>query len=225
MNIANGQDKNAPIPDGMALIPGGTYMMGTDNGQAIAAPKHPVTLSAFYMDIHEVSNREYYEFCIATGNRFPEFWGMELYKSGLDFPDHPVVGVSHLEATRYAEWAGKRLPTEAEWEHAARGSLEDISFPYGENADHSMARFNHPVAEKGPVNRGSYPPNGYGLYDMPGNGFPTGFQKLSTVNHRLKILQDHPAEPLLYSGVEDGILVQDAPLSTGEMHFRKTGSI
>jgi formylglycine-generating enzyme required for sulfatase activity len=146
-------------------------MMGTDNGQAIAAPKHPVSLSAFYMDIHEVSNREYYEFCIATGNRFPEFWGMELYKSGLDFPDHPVVGVSHLEATRYAEWAGKRLPTEAEWEHAARGSLEDISFPYGENADHSMARFNHPVAEKGPVNRGSYPPNGYGLYDMSGNAW------------------------------------------------------
>jgi sulfatase modifying factor 1 len=105
----------------MVLIPGGTFMMGSDKGQAIAAPKHPVTLQAFYMDIHEVSNREYEEYCRATGSKFPEFWGMDLYKSGPDYPDYPVVGVSQFEATQYAEWAGKRLPTEAEWEHAARG--------------------------------------------------------------------------------------------------------
>ena len=155
----------------MVLIPAGTFMIGTENGQAIAAPKHPVILKAFYMDIHEVTNQEYYEYCMALGHKLPEFWGLDLYKSGMDYPDHPVVGVSHFEATQYAEWAGKRLPTEAEWEHAARGGLEDIAYPYGKKADHSMARFNDPEAEKGPVKTGSYPPNAYGLYDMSGNAW------------------------------------------------------
>ena len=167
--VAYGQVEDEDPSKRMVLIPGGTFMMGSDKGQAIAAPKHPVTLQAFYMDIHEVSNREYEEYCKATGSKFPEFWGMDLYKSGPDYPDYPVVGVSQFEATQYAEWAGKRLPTEAEWEHAARGGLEDISYPYGEKADHNMSRFNDPEAEKGPVKTGSYPPNGYGLYDMSGN--------------------------------------------------------
>jgi formylglycine-generating enzyme required for sulfatase activity len=163
------QVKQGVPPEGMVLIPGGTFMMGFDNGQASATPKHPVFLKAFYMDSHEVTNLEYQSYCLATGSKFPEFWGMDLYNSGLNFPDHPVVGVSQFEASQYAEWAGKRLPTEAEWEYAARGGLEDISFPYGENADHSMARFNDPKALKGPVRTASYPPNGYGLYDMSGN--------------------------------------------------------
>ena len=167
--IGSGQESNGEPPEGMVLIPGGTFFMGTDQGQAIASPRHPVSLKSFYMDTHEVSNREYQEFCLSTGHKFPEFWGMDIYKSGPDYPDHPVVGVSHFDASLYAEWAGKRLPTEAEWEFAARGGLQDIDYPYGEEADHAMSRFNDPEAEKGPVKRGSYPPNGYGLYDMSGN--------------------------------------------------------
>lgn len=164
-----GQAGEELVPDGMIMIPGGTYYIGSNDHQEIAAPKHPVTVAPFYMDIYEVSNKEYYEFCMATGHKLPEFWGMEIYKSGLDYPDHPVVGVGNFNATEYAEWVGKRLPTEAEWEIAARGGVEDISFSYGEEADHDFARFNDPIAEKGPVKRGSYPPNGYGLYDMNGN--------------------------------------------------------
>ena len=61
------------------------------------------------MDKCEVSNSEYYKFCMETGHKFPEFWGMEIYKSGPEFPDHPVVGVSQFDATLFAEWAGKRL--------------------------------------------------------------------------------------------------------------------
>ena len=167
--IAHGQEIEMNPPEGMMLIPGGSFMMGTNDGQGIAAPKHPVTLRAFYMDIHEVTNREYEEYCLATGSKYPEFWGMDIYKSGPDYPDHPVIGVSNFNATQYAEWAGKRLPTEAEWEYAARGGLEDIAYPYGEKADHSRSRFNDPEAEKGPVQTGSYPPNGYGLHDMSGN--------------------------------------------------------
>lgn len=167
--VAYGQVEEGNTPQGMVLIPGGTFMMGSDHGQAIAAPKHPVTLRAFYMDIHEVSNREYDEYCKSTGYKYPEFWGMDLYQSGPDYPDYPVVGVSQFDAMQYAEWAGKRLPTEAEWEYAARGGLDDISFPYGEKADRAQSRFNDPEAEKGPVETGFYSPNGYGLYDMSGN--------------------------------------------------------
>jgi len=171
LNAASGQNHSNDIPEGMVLIPGGTFYMGTYDGQRIAAPKHLVTLNDYYMDIHEVSNRQYYEYCKSTGNKLPEFWGMDQYRSGLDFPEYPVVGVSYFEASLYAEWAGKRLPTEAEWEYAARGGLEDISFPYGEKPDHSLARYNDPEAETGPVKTGSYPPNGYGLYDMSGNAW------------------------------------------------------
>ncbi len=167
--VAYGQEEIVNAPLGMALIPSGTVMMGTNHGQAIASPKHPVKLQAFYMDIHEVSNREYEEYCLAIGYKYPEFWGMDIYKSGPDYPEHPVVGVSQFDASQYAEWTGKRLPTEAEWEHAARGGLEDIEYPYGMKADHSMSRFNDPKADAGPVKTGSYPPNGYGLYDMSGN--------------------------------------------------------
>jgi len=156
-------------PEGMALIPGGTCMIGSTHGQAIASPRHPVLLSTFFLDTREVSNKEYYDFCMETGYRLPEFWGMETYKSGLDYPDHPVVGVSQSDASEYASWAGKRLPTEAEWEHAARGGLDDISYYFGDKADHSKARYNDPEAEKGPVKCASYPPNAYGLYDMSGN--------------------------------------------------------
>jgi len=170
LNGQNTQDTPIP-PEGMAFIPGGTCMIGSDEAQSIASPKHPVILSSFFMDTHEVSNKEYYDFCMETGYRLPEFWGMESYKSGLDYPDHPVVGVSQFDASEYAGWAGKRLPTEAEWEHAARGGLEDISYYFGEKADHSMAWYNDPEAEKGPIKCGSYPPNAYGLYDMSGNAW------------------------------------------------------
>lgn len=169
--LTYGQTEDKNPPEGMVLIPGGTFMMGTNDGQSIAAPKHPVSLKAFYMDTHEVSNREYEKFCMAAGYKFPEFWGMDIYKSGPDYPEYPVVGVSNFDAAQYAEWAGKRLPTEAEWEHAARGGLEDIDYPYGEKADHASSRFNDPEAEKGPVKTGSFRPNGYGLYDMSGNAW------------------------------------------------------
>lgn len=162
--------KEIKSPEGMVLIPGGKYMTGSNsNPNSISFPAHQVTLSPFFMDKCEVTNKEYYEFCIETGHKLPEFWGMDIYKSGLDYPDYPVLGVSHFEASLYAEWAGKRLPTEAEWEVAARGGLEFIAFPYGEKADHDRARFNDPEAEKGPVKTASYEANGYGLYDMSGN--------------------------------------------------------
>jgi len=167
-NLLHAQD-TASITHEMVLVPKGTFFMGSENHQRIAQPRHPVSVDAFYMDVHEVTNRQYHQFCMESGHKLPEFWGMDVYKSGPDYPDHPVIGVSQFDASEYADWAGKRLPTEAEWEYAARGGLEGISFPYGEKADRTRARINDPTADKGPVKVRSYAPNNYGLYDISGN--------------------------------------------------------
>jgi iron(II)-dependent oxidoreductase len=178
-------------PEGMVWVEGGTFIMGSGaNPHAIDFPPHPVTLARYYMDKCEVTNGQYYEFCTSTGHRLPEFWGMDIYKSGSAFQDYPVVGVNQYEASEYAAWKGKRLPTEAEWEYAARGGLQDVEFPFGEFADHSKARFNDPESEKGPVAVGSYEPNGYGLYDLSGNvwewvsdWFDEGYYAISPVEN------------------------------------------
>ncbi len=88
LNLAFSQE---PVPNGMVLIPGGNYYMGSNDHQRIAQAKHPVTLKSFYMDMREVSNEDYHKFCMSTGHKLPEFWGMDRYKSGLDYPEHPVV--------------------------------------------------------------------------------------------------------------------------------------
>jgi iron(II)-dependent oxidoreductase len=121
------------------------------------------------MDKYEVTNDLFYRFCDETGHKLPEFWGMKDFHSGLDFPDYPVVGVSWSDAKVYADWTGKRLPTEAEWEYAARGGLVGKKYPYGDELDSTIANFTIEGIEKGLGPVGSYPPNGYGLHDMSGN--------------------------------------------------------
>jgi len=151
----------------MILIPGGEFMMGS-NGEADHSPAHKVQIDTFYIDKYEVTNAEYMEFCDAGGGRLPEFWEKEGFRCGPDYPDHPVVGVSWYSAQAYAQWRGKRLPTEAEWEYAARGGLENAAYPHGDEINSPDA--NYARSETGgtlPV--GSYQPNGFGLYDMTGN--------------------------------------------------------
>ncbi len=158
-------DNVAPDADTvMVLVPAGSFMMGAE-GELEYSPPHEVYVDSFYIDKHEVTNAEYFEFCEATGRHLPEFWGMDIYHCGPDYPDYPVVGINWRDADAYATWAGKRLPTEAEWEYAARGGLEGKQYPYGDDMDSTMANFK----SKGTVPVGSYPPNGYGLYDMAGN--------------------------------------------------------
>jgi iron(II)-dependent oxidoreductase len=152
----------------MVSVPAGEFTMGRNSGSPTDwQPEHRVRIDSFYIDRYEVTNRQYFEYCQATGNPLPEFWGMKEFRSGPDYPDHPVVGVTHSDAEKYARWAGKRLPTEAEWEYASRGGLSDKNFPGGDKLDSTLANFGKKY--KGIIRVGSFPPNGYGLYDMSGN--------------------------------------------------------
>ena len=165
-------------PGGMVLIPAGEFEMGSHTGKNNERPVHTVYLDAFYMDIYEVTNAQYKAFIDANpewqkDNIAPEYhdgvylrlWDEDTYPEGK--ANHPVIYVSWYAAMAYAEWAGKRLPTEAEWEKAARGGLVGKPYPSGDTLDTSLANytrnFNAPIAV------GQYPPNGYGLYDMAGN--------------------------------------------------------
>ena len=148
----------------MMLITGGEFMMGRE-GYGDHSPPHTVRVSPFYMDIHEVTNAQWFAYCEATDRALPIFWGMEEFRSGPDYPRHPVVGVSWLEARNYATWRGARLPTEAEWEYAARGGLVDQKYSHGNELDSTL----YAPGGEGPSPVASFPPNGFGLHDMTGN--------------------------------------------------------
>lgn len=155
-------------PQNMVFIPQGEFIMGKNTTNPTDwQPEHKVSVDAFWMDKFEVTNKEYFEFCKATNTPLPEFWGQPVFKCSLEFPDYPVVGVSYFDADKYAKWAGKRLPTEAEWEYASRGGLAGKNYPYGDMID--STKVNYGKKYKSTLKVGSFPPNGYGLYDISGN--------------------------------------------------------
>lgn len=187
----------------MVLVPGGKFQMGTEDGMAFEAPVHDVTVKKFWIDEHEVTVGQFAEFVAATNyvteaERFgwsvvfdlktgewsrvdganwrrPEGGESEVHS------DEPVVQVSWADANAYAKWAGKRLPTEAEWEFAARGGLVGKKYSWGDElrpGGKSVANWWQGVfpekntAEDGFIERAkvkSFPPNGYGIYDTTGN--------------------------------------------------------
>ncbi len=151
----------------LVLVPGGEFLMGSDS-EGDHSPVHKVYIDSFYIDRCAVTNAQYLKFCEATGHRLPDFWGMEGFRCGPDYPNHPVITVSWYDATVYAEWCGKRLPTEAEWEYAARGGLVGMNYPNGDTLHPSDGNYNQ-SGKGGPVAVGSYPANGFGLHDMQGN--------------------------------------------------------
>lgn len=230
------QTSSAPVnpndhswTNGMKWIPGGTFQMGSEEGQPDEKPVHEVTVDGFWLDTYELTNEEFEKFVKATGyvtiaerkpkpEDFPgappealvpgaivftpppgqvplhDHMAWWRYVPGANWrhpegPDstikgrekHPVVQVAWFDAMAYAKWAGKRLPTEAEWEFASRGGKEKQTYTWGNEktpegkwlANIWQGSFpNGNTLQDGfklqaPV--GSFPPNGYGLYDMAGN--------------------------------------------------------
>ena len=173
-------------PEDMVLIPAGEFIMGTDSEGANAdqKPAHRVYLDAFYIDKHEVTNAQFEAFIVDGGYQNRELWTAEgghfIQKNQIKTPlqhsensvstepDHPVIGVSWYEASAYATWTGKRLPTEAEWEKAARGTDGRI-YPWGNEMDFSkLSYFPHvtKVQTVGSFGNGASP---YGALDMAGS--------------------------------------------------------
>ena len=210
----------------MLLIPGGRFIMGSDSHYPEERPAHPVAVSRFWIDTHQVSNGDFAKFVAATGyltfaEREPDkenypgappelllpgsmvfdppgaasatantWW---RYVAGAHWrqpegpgstiagrEDLPVVHVTADDAAAYAAWAGKSLPTEAQWEFAARGGLNSATYAWGEEFAPGGRRMantwegafpygNSKPHRPGPEAIGSYPANGYGLYDMIGN--------------------------------------------------------
>jgi len=163
----------------MVLIPEGEFLMGTNDADARAdeKPSHKIYLSAYYIDRYEVTNSEYQQFVLETGHQVPFLdreWACDFNWNGINYPsgkaDYPVVLVSWTDATAYAHWAGKRLPTESEWEKASRAGFMNQKYPFGNSIDLAQANYKKGYLRSWclmPV--GSYQPNQYGLFDMSGN--------------------------------------------------------
>jgi formylglycine-generating enzyme required for sulfatase activity len=153
----------------LVRIPEGWFLMGCETGQHNEKPVHRVWVEEFYLAACQVTNAEYDRFLRATGTLPPPFWKQ------LEFahPQQPVVGVSWFEAVRYCAWlsesSGKyyRLPTEAQWERAARGDRESALYPWGDEAPQSLPAYAERW-QRGPEPVGGEP-NGFGLFDMCDN--------------------------------------------------------
>ena len=153
----------------MVLIPAGEFQMGSDDGERDEKPIHTVYLDAFYIDPYEVTVGEYKRFLEDTNHR--PLPSSVSRTSPTD--QHPVVEVSWHDAMAYAQWAGKRLPTEAEWEKAARGGLIGQDYPWEGPINANKANYGKNTKSGTHKERttpvGTYPANAYGLYDMSGN--------------------------------------------------------
>lgn len=154
----------------MARVPAGVFLMGDSRGALTERPQIRVHLDAFEIDVHEVTNAQYARFMRARLNegkpiRKPDTWDSPEFNP----PRRPVVGMTWHEARAYCAWAGKRLPTEAEWEKAARGT-DGRRYPWG-NAFGSGRANAAPAGLNRPAPVGSFPSgrSPYGLDDMAGN--------------------------------------------------------
>jgi sulfatase modifying factor 1 len=153
-----------------APIPAGWFTMGCEAGRDDEKPAHRVWVDEFEMAVYQVTRAEYALFLAATGRAAADFWD----DPNFQHPRHPAVGPSWLDATAYCEWLrgltgrGYRLPTEAEWERAARGGAENALYPWGDAPPESLPDY-ATRWKTGPEPVGLYAPNAYGLFNMGDN--------------------------------------------------------
>ncbi len=162
-------DRPVTIPDEfgeMVFIHGGKFKMGRNDGDADERPEHEVEVKDFYLDKYEVTNQLYKRFIDATGHRAPSHW-----KNGSFAPAEAKTPVTHVtwnDAAEYAEWAKKRLPTEEEWEYAARGG-KGYLYPWGD--EWKVGNANAGMDTPRPVSVGSFvnDRSEFGVFGMAGN--------------------------------------------------------
>ncbi len=201
----------------MVLIPAGEFQMGSNDGEDNEKPVHTVYLNAFYMDKYEVTNSQYAQFlndygknADAVGHELIDLddedclieKGGSVYRPKSGYENHPVIEVTWYGAAAYAQFYGKRLPTEAEWEKAARGGLVGKKYPWGDSISPTKANYDSDRSRSystadmleylNPV--GSFPPNGYGLYDMAGNVWEWCADEYDK-NYYSKSPKDNPTGP------------------------------
>lgn len=152
-----------PPPKHMAVVPPGDYVIGADDGEEDERPLRTVRVEGFYLDVKEVTNQQYGVFVRKTGHPAPAHWGGKM--PPREMAAYPVVCVSWHDASAYAKWVGKRLPTEVEWECAARGQ-KGLKYPWGDVFAYDNGVFARSVARTGsrPKDRSIL-----GLMDMAGN--------------------------------------------------------
>jgi formylglycine-generating enzyme required for sulfatase activity len=159
-------------PNAMVLIPAGEFIRGTNERLPDEGPQHKVTLKAFHIDKYEVTNLQYEQFIKATHRRSPIHFRNRTYPEGK--ADHPVINVTWEDARDYCAWAGKRLPTDEEWEKAARGS-DGRTYPWGNEFDETKANVPARWRKLGvfgdttPVGAFEGGKSPYGVYDLSGN--------------------------------------------------------
>ena len=157
-----------PINEPLQIqIAAGWFLMGSDMGQSVEGPVHRVWVDSFTMAATQVTVAEYARFLDATGKAPPPCWG----DPNFAHPRQPVVAISWFDAMAYCDWLSSatgshyRLPSEAEWERAARGGVENMPFPWGEDPPTSRSDYNNRWIN-GPEPVAQSQPNAFGLFDM-----------------------------------------------------------
>ena len=183
----------------LARIPGGDFLMGASDAEEDERPVHRVYVSEFFVGRFPVTHDEYARFVRATGHPVPAIRGLPLIAAAgrdalfkemaapyvwekneppVGHGSHPIVLVQYDDALAYCRWLSDslgravRLPTEAEWEKAARGGVEGHRYPWGDDIDPARCNFLADPSvkrQRGTRPTGTFPPNPYGLYDMSGN--------------------------------------------------------
>jgi len=162
--------RGAFVEPAMVRIPAGWFAMGCETARDEEKPVHRVWVDAFELAAYQVTNADYAPFLAATKRSPPLHWDDPSFRH----PQQPVVAVSWLDAAAYCEWLSKvtgrryRLPTEAEWERAARGGAEGKLYPWGDEPPESLPDYARRW-KTGPEPIGLYPPNAYGLYNICDN--------------------------------------------------------
>jgi formylglycine-generating enzyme required for sulfatase activity len=153
----------------MVLVPAGEFIMGSEQGDDDEQPVHRVFLDSFYLDTFEVTNGRFARFVEAIQSEPP--WGFADQETPVAHAEQPVRWVNWLEATGYCLWAGKRLPTEAEWEKAARGT-EGRIYPWGHDpptAAHAVFGLKEGAETVAPIGNRDQGRSPYGVHDLAGN--------------------------------------------------------